>query len=158
MGERYKRGNSVIKWIKCSLWCVKDEIRQEIETPSVSTNPPSNLDPNFNKFYCDLCKVGAPNQPQMDMHLNGKSHKSKMSRSMGGLQNDDLEAISKRVKLKQDIMAAAKPKGQNKQQNRTDYSSFRTPSGLSKNNKNQRLRNWETISYLHFRSILLFCM
>ena len=51
----------------------------------------------FNKFYCDLCKVGAPNQPQMDMHLNGKSHKSKMQRSMGGLQNDDLAAISKRM-------------------------------------------------------------
>ena len=65
----------------------------------------------------------------MDMHLNGKSHKSKMNRSMGGLANNDLEAISKRVKLKQDIMAASKPKVQNKLQNRTDYSSFRTPSG-----------------------------
>ena len=66
----------------------------------------------------------------MDMHLNGKSHKSKMNRAMGGLANDDLEAISKRMKLKQDIMAASKPKVQNKtQNNRTDYSSFRTPSG-----------------------------
>ena len=65
----------------------------------------------------------------MDMHLNGKSHKSKMNRAMGGLANDDLEAISKRMKLKQDIMAASKPKFQNKTQNRTDYSSFRTPSG-----------------------------
>ena len=110
----------------------QDEIRQEIETPSVSTKPPANLDPNFNKLYCDLCKVGAPNQPQMDMHLNGKSHKSKMNRSMGGLTNDDLEAISKRVKLKQDIMAASKPKVQNKIQNRTDYTAFRTPSGWLK--------------------------
>ena len=41
--------------------------------PTVS--PPSGIDPNFNKFYCDLCKVGAPSQAQMDMHLNGKSHK-----------------------------------------------------------------------------------
>ena len=66
----------------------------------------------------------------MDMHLNGKSHKSKMKRSMGGLANDDLEAISKRMKLKQDIMAASKPQIQQKYQKKTDYSSFRTPSGL----------------------------
>ena len=120
------------RWEKNTEYNNEDEIRQQIETPSVSKNPPANLDPNFNKFYCDLCKVGAPNQPQMDMHLNGKSHKSKMQRSMGGLQNDDLAAISKRMKLKQDIMAASKPKVQNKLQNRTDYSSFRTPSGWPK--------------------------
>ena len=53
-----------------------------------------------------------------------------MKRSMGGLANDDLEAISKRVKLKQDIMAASKPQIQQKYQKKTDYSSFRTPSGL----------------------------
>ena len=91
------------------------------------------MDPNFNKFYCDLCKVGAPNQSQMDMHLNGKNHKNKMKKSMGGLVNNDLEAISKRVKLKEDVMAAMninKPKTQiNHMTKKNDYSSYRTPSG-----------------------------
>ena len=53
-----------------------------------------------------------------------------MKRSMGGLPNDDLTSISKRVKLKEDIFAAV---NQNKTQasfpKRTDYSAFRTPSG-----------------------------
>ena len=46
---------------------------------------------------------------------------------MGGLQNDDLASISKRVKLKEDILTAAKPQGNLSK--RTDYSAFRTPSG-----------------------------
>ena len=37
--------------------------------------PQAPLDPNSNKFFCDLCKVGAPSQSQIDMHLNGKNHK-----------------------------------------------------------------------------------
>ena len=53
-----------------------------------------------------------------------------MKKSMGGVQNDDLTSISKRVKLKEDLFAAVK---QNKVEGsfscRTDYSAFRTPSG-----------------------------
>ena len=109
------------------------------------TPPPPSLDPNFNKFYCDMCKVGAPNQPQMDMHLNGKSHKAKMKKSMGGLDNNDLEAISKRVKLKEDILTAvSKPKPPVVSiQKRTgpDYSVFRTPSGNSIQNNKDHLEN-----------------
>ena len=50
---------------------------------------------------------------------------------MGGLQNDDLASISKRVKLKEDILtaAASKTKPQGNLSKRTDYSAFRTPSG-----------------------------
>ena len=91
------------------------------------------MDPNFNKLYCDLCKVGAPNQPQMDMHLNGKNHKNKMKKSMGGLANNDLEAISKRVKLKEDLLSVMnlnKPRPpETSFKKKNDYSAFRTPSG-----------------------------
>ena len=54
-----------------------------------------------------------------------------MKKSMGGLQNDDLASISKRVKLKEDILtaAASKTKPQGNLSKRTDYSAFRTPSG-----------------------------
>ena len=54
-----------------------------------------------------------------------------MKKSMGGLQNDDLASISKRVKLKEDILtaAASKTKAQGNLSKRTDYSAFRTPSG-----------------------------
>lgn len=107
----------------------------------------SQVDSNFNKFFCDLCKVGAPSQQQMDMHLNGKNHMSKMKKSMGGVSNDDLDTISKRIKLKGNILAAvSKPKPIfNSGKKRTDYSVFRTPSGqyycaacnISLNSENQ---------------------
>ena len=41
------------------------------KTPPTKPDP----DPNANKFFCELCKVGAPSQSQLDMHLNGKNHK-----------------------------------------------------------------------------------
>lgn len=53
-----------------------------------------------------------------------------MKKSMGGVENDDLASISRRVKLKEDILAAAsKAKPQGNPSKRTDYSAFRTPSG-----------------------------
>ena len=53
-----------------------------------------------------------------------------MKKSMGGVENDDLASISRRVKLKEDILAAAsKSKAQGNPSKRTDYSAFRTPSG-----------------------------
>ena len=53
-----------------------------------------------------------------------------MKKSMGGLENDDLASISKRVKLKEDILTAtSRIKPQGNLGKRTDYSAFRTPSG-----------------------------
>ena len=55
-----------------------------------------------------------------------------MKKSMGGLANDDLDAISKRVKLKGDILATMtknKPKPVQISKKK-DYSAFRTPSGI----------------------------
>jgi hypothetical protein len=65
------------------------------------------------------------------MHLNGKNHKSKMKRSMGGVQNSDLETIQKRVQLKDSILSAvskSKSVGSIGKRN-PDYSVHRTPSG-----------------------------
>ena len=53
-----------------------------------------------------------------------------MKKSMGGVQNDDLTSISKRIKLKEEIFSAVnknKPEGSSFK--RMDYSAFRTPSG-----------------------------
>ena len=55
-----------------------------------------------------------------------------MKKNMGGLANDDLNAISKRVKLKGDILATMTKNKSNPSQNltkRKDYSAYRTPSG-----------------------------
>lgn len=53
-----------------------------------------------------------------------------MKKNMGGLQNDDLASISRRLKLKEDILTAvSKVKPQGNLSKRTDYSAFRTPSG-----------------------------
>merc|ERR1712112_461645 len=65
---------------------------------------------NEHNFYCQLCKAGAPSQTQMDMHLNGKNHKAKMKRSMGGVDNGDLAEIEKRVNLKESILAVVTKK------------------------------------------------
>ena len=63
--------------------------------------------------------------------MNILCSQAKMKKSMGGLQNNDLTSISKRVKLKEDILAAVtKNKPQQTFLKRTDYSAFRTPSGL----------------------------
>ena len=51
----------------------------EVDKSQPVSSPPSTVDQMFNKFYCDLCKVGAPSQTQMDMHLNGKSHKVRVA-------------------------------------------------------------------------------
>lgn len=38
----------------------------------------SPLPNQSSKFYCDLCKVGATCQEQLDMHYNGQKHKKKI--------------------------------------------------------------------------------
>ena len=72
---------------------------------------------------------------------------AKMKKSMGGVQNDDLTSISKRIKLKEEIFSAVnknKPDGSSFK--RMDYSAFRTPSGptLSLINVNILLNYIET--------------
>jgi len=118
-------------------------------TPSQPSTSLGSIVANEHNFYCQLCKVGAPSQTQMDMHLNGKNHKAKMKRSMGGVDNGDLAEIEKRVNLKESILAVVtkkatpvpvgktKPKAKSifpsaappaPQQN-DEFSQFRTPSG-----------------------------
>jgi matrin type zinc finger protein 3 len=51
--------------------------------------PASASDPDFNPastsgsspFFCDICCVNATSQPQLDTHLQGKVHRSKVERS-----------------------------------------------------------------------------
>jgi len=107
------------------------EVLSEESHQTLASVPTASLDPNSNKFFCDLCKVGAPSQSQIDMHLNGKNHRSKMKRSMGGVLNNDLDTIQKRVQLKDSILSAV---SKNKSQasggkRKPDYSVHRTPSG-----------------------------
>ena len=51
------------------------EIPEEPPNSLGAFNPQTPPDANSDKFFCDLCKVGAPSQSQIDMHLNGKNHK-----------------------------------------------------------------------------------
>ena len=39
------------------------------------------------------------------MHLQGKGHRGKMAKSMGGVENGDLEEITRRCRLKESILA-----------------------------------------------------
>jgi len=108
------------------------EVAPEEPSQSLAFIPQAPVDQNSNKFFCDLCKVGAPSQSQIDMHLNGKNHKSKMKRSMGGVSNTDLETIQKRVQLKDSILSAVsknKSPPVNIVKRKPDYSVHRTPSG-----------------------------
>jgi len=111
--------------------CVQNAQKEHmIPLPPSSISKPSNPDPNAYKFFCELCKVGAPSQAQLDMHLNGKSHKAKMKRSMGGVANDDMETIRKRTELKDNILSAANnSSGGGGGYKKRDYSIYRTPSG-----------------------------
>lgn len=104
--------------------------QKEHMIPLPPSSIPTNPDPNANKFFCELCKVGAPSQAQLDMHLNGKNHKAKMKRSMGGVANDDMETIRKRIELKDNILSAANNSiGGGSGFKKRDYSIYRTPSG-----------------------------
>jgi len=99
--------------------------------------PVKPADPSMT-FFCEVCKVGAPSQNQLDIHLNGKSHKKRMQKGLGGVSNDDLDTISKRMRFKESILT----KMQNLTSSRggsnvalgsrpgKDYSRYRTPSGL----------------------------
>lgn len=102
---------------------------EETEYSQQNLYNPESID---NPLWCDLCKVGAPSKPQMDMHVFGKSHRAKMKRSMGGVENDDLETIQKRVQLKDSILSKASKRGKPSDRHRkkpVDLSVFRTPSG-----------------------------
>lgn len=109
----------------------------ENTTASTKLSPPSpdqaKQIETANTFYCDICKVGAPSQEQLDMHLNGKNHKKKMGKSMGGVDNNDLETIQKRMQFKESVMQKLQKKPRNeifaKRIARPDYSIYRTPSG-----------------------------
>jgi len=110
---------------------INEEIPEEPPNSLGAFNPQTPPDANSDKFFCDLCKVGAPSQSQIDMHLNGKNHKSKMKRSMGGVLNNDLETIQKRVQLKDNILSAVSKNRSpgNLVKRKPDYSVYRTPSG-----------------------------
>jgi len=111
---------------------INEVTSEELTQSSAALFPQTNIvDLNSNKFFCDLCKVGAPSQSQIDMHLNGKNHKSKMKRSMGGVLYNDLDTIQKRVQLKDNILSAvSKNKSPaNIVKRKPDYSVHRTPSG-----------------------------
>jgi len=87
----------------------KEEHRWEKVPPEeASTSSPSTSSsgPDNHAFYCTLCKVGAPSQEQMAMHLQGKAHRGKMAKHMGGVENGDLEEIARRCRLKEGILAA----------------------------------------------------
>ena len=79
-----------------------------------------------------------------------------MKKNMGGLANDDLNAISKRVKLKGDILATMTKNKSNPPRNltkRKDYSAYRTPSG------NKRLIFYETLNiFVQANTIVLPAM
>lgn len=38
----------------------------------------------FSRFYCELCKVGATSQEQLDMHFNGAKHKKAVKAKKDG--------------------------------------------------------------------------
>lgn len=105
-----------------------------LHSPFSSTTPTPEPPAGSNhKLYCQLCKVGAPSQSQMDMHLNGKSHKAKMKKSMGEVENGDLETIKTRVQMKDKILAICNKSSFTSshvvQRRRHDFSQYRTPSG-----------------------------
>lgn len=81
------------------------------ENPKTSGQTPDVLGP----FFCNLCQVSATSQMQLDLHLNGKSHR---------------KAI-KRAELAPIIGAVQKlnPPLKNGACLGVDFSSFRTPSG-----------------------------
>lgn len=68
-GEDFKK-----KVNPCTLESITDPSDIVLSTP-VSPSTPSNL---TSKYYCDLCKVGATCQEQLDMHFNGQKHKKKL--------------------------------------------------------------------------------
>lgn len=70
-GEDFKKSSSTT-----SISSITDPSDIDMSTPTpVSPSTSSNLP---SKYYCDLCKVAATCQEQLDMHFNGQKHKKKL--------------------------------------------------------------------------------
>lgn len=54
---------------------VTNNLPEVTPTTPVSPSAHSSLP---SKYYCDLCKVGATCQEQLDMHFNGQKHNKKL--------------------------------------------------------------------------------
>lgn len=95
--------------------------------------------PAERKFFCDICKVGATSQPQLDMHLKGKSHAAKVQKQQQTLDGTAIVASElAAVAGKKRTAAAAASGGEEKAKNggsapssaqKKDFSANRTPSG-----------------------------
>lgn len=68
-GEDFKRKSDLPK-----IETITDPSDIVLSTP-VSPVTTSGLP---SKYYCDLCKVGATCQEQLDMHFGGQKHKKKL--------------------------------------------------------------------------------
>ena len=49
------------------------QIKQEKDAAPQASQPS-----NSGRLFCDVCKVGATSQQQLDMHLNGKAHRARV--------------------------------------------------------------------------------
>ena len=55
------------------------QIKQEKEAAPTPMPPPQgSQSSNGGRLFCDVCKVGATSQQQLDMHLNGKAHRARV--------------------------------------------------------------------------------
>ncbi len=110
------------------------------ETKKWQRNPPSEFDAAAldaqhealvdalkpkKQFFCDVCQVGATSNQQLEMHLNGKSHKAKLAKGQNPKPKTKPIFETTSTSVKEQSAALVR----NKLSGKRDLSAFRTPSG-----------------------------
>ena len=90
---------------------------------------PTAKDATPGKFFCDLCKIGATSQQQLDMHLKGKNHRKNEGKNQP-IQPNKKSTHSSALALTPGQVSGAIVRAKlTADSDRRDYSVFRTPSG-----------------------------
>lgn len=102
-------------------------------TPQLSDEPVTKTEIASPGFSCTLCSVSTTSQSQLDMHLNGKSHKSKQSQKAAGTGASVLNQQFAQVPYVYPAAAASTKKHEPVKEVEATSSSalsiYRTPSG-----------------------------
>lgn len=81
---------------------------------------------NHKRFFCELCKISATNEDQLQMHYKGAKHRKA---EVANMKKHSFPKLPTPQPQTDSILASVIKNNGNQKQNSKDYSIYRTPSG-----------------------------